>query len=179
VAARLREVAEETAMATIDDVHRKVTMLLDALVRMPPYGLTEGMGQVGSFPGLVPTTHRAAFQAREASAEALNTVNEVAALLNAVNNVTLGRVETEIKDIERTVGRTETSINESRASHDQALARIEAVLKDVMQFLPTLRADMTDLAAKLDAVVSEQQEGMASLDAKLDAVRAEVQALPH
>ena len=42
-------------MASIDDVDRKANMLLDALVRTPPDGLTGGMGQVGSFPGLAPS----------------------------------------------------------------------------------------------------------------------------
>jgi hypothetical protein len=166
-------------MASTDDVYGVVNMLLDALVRTPPDGITENMGQVGTFPGLVPRTHRAAQRVENASAETLRVVSATANLLDAVNVQTLGRIETEIKDIEQTVGRAETAINDGRASNDQALGRIEAVLKDVMQFLPTVRADMTDLAARLDAIVAEQQQGMAALNVKLDAAKAEIQALPH
>ncbi len=166
-------------MASIDDVYREVTMLLDALVRTPPDGLTGGMGQVGTFPGLVPRTYHVAQQAHDVSAQTLTTVREVATLLNAVNVETLGRIETGINDNKQTLGRAETALNVGRASNDQALGRIEAVLKDVMQFLPTVRADMTDLTAKLDTIVAERQQDMTGLNAKLDALMAEVQALPH
>ena len=166
-------------MASNDDIYRAVNMLLDALVRTPPDGITENMGQVGTFPGMIPRTHRAVQQVEVASTESLRIVRATAALLDAVNVQTLGRIESEVKDIERAAGRAEVAINDSRASHDQALGRIEAVLKDIQQFLPTVRADMTDLAARLDMVASEQQQGVTALNVKLDGLKAEVQALPR
>jgi hypothetical protein len=166
-------------MASIDDIHGEVSMLLDGLVRVPPDGLTPGMGQVGTFPGLVPRTYRVAQQVRDASVQTLSAVRETATLLAAVNEVTLGRMEAELNVNEQTVGRVETAVNDGRTSNDQALVRIEAVLKDVMQFLPTVRADMADVTAKLDMIVAQRQQDVAGLNAKLDAVIVEVQGLPH
>jgi hypothetical protein len=166
-------------MASIDDVNRNVTMLLDALVRMEPYGITGGMGQVGAFPGMVPGTYHAAQQARAASAETLTVVKEISALLNAVNVETLGRMETRISNNERTLSRVETAINDGGARNDQTLGRIESNLEQVMQFLPTVRADLNDLSAKLDTIVEERQQDMTDLNAKLDALKADIQALPH
>jgi hypothetical protein len=166
-------------MASIDDLYRDVSMLLDGLVRVPPDGLTAGMGQVGSFPGLVPRTYHVAQQSRDAAVQALSTIREAATLLTAVNEVTLGRIEGEVNDLEETTRRVDIAVSDARASSDQALGRIEAVLADVMEFLPTVRADMTDLAAKLDTIVVQRQQDMASLDAKLDGVMAAIQALPR
>jgi uncharacterized phage infection (PIP) family protein YhgE len=63
-------------------------------------------------------------------------------LLTAVNEQTLGRIETEIKDEQALL----------RAVNEQTLGRIETEIKDVLQFLPTLRQDLTDLQAKLDGL---------------------------
>lgn len=166
-------------MASIDDVYRDVTMLLDALVRTAPDGVTPGMGQVGTFPGMVPRTYRVAERANDSVARTLTTATETAALLKAVNEVTLGRMEAGTNGIGQTVGRVEAAVNDSRTSNEQALGRIEAVLNDVMQFLPTVRADTTDLSARIDIIVAEQQQLTAGLHAKLDSLIAEVQSLPH
>ena len=166
-------------MASTDDVFRDTSMLLDALFRTPPDAITNGMGQAGSFPGLVPRTYHVAQQARDASSQALTTLRETATLLDAVNDVTLGRLETEINDIKQAAGRVETAVNDSRGIDDQAFGRIEAVLKNVMEFLPTVRADLSDLASRLDTLAAEQQQAIAGLNAKLDALKAEVQGLPH
>lgn len=166
-------------MASIDDVNRNTNMLLDALVRTPPDGITGGMGQVGSFPGLAPKTYHAAQRARDASAEVLTVVKETSALLNAVNLETLGRIEARTNGNEQTLGRVETAINDGRANNDQTLGRIESDFKQVIEFLPTVRGDMTDLSAKLDAIVVRLQQGMTELNAKLDALKADIQALPH
>jgi hypothetical protein len=166
-------------MASIDDVDRNTIMLLDALVRMSPNGITGGMGQVGSFPGLVPRTYHAAQQARDASAEILTVVKEISALLNAVNVETLGRIEARINGNEQALGRVETAINDGGAKNDQTLGRIESDLKQVMEFQPTVREDMTDLSAKLDRIVTELRQDMTDVNAKLDALKADIQALPH
>ncbi len=163
-------------MATIDDVDREMMMLLDALFRMEPDANIEGMGQAGAFPGLVPRTYRAARLARAASAETLTVVKETSALLNAVNADTLGRIETQTNGSEQTLGRVEIEIKDGRAMNDQILGRIESDLKQVLQFLPTVREDVADLNA---TIVKELQQGMTDLDAKLDSLRADIQALPH
>ena len=59
------------------------------------------------------------------------------------------------------LSRLETAVNDGDARNDQTLGRIESDLKNVMEFLPTVRADMNDLSAKLDAL------------------KADIQALPH
>lgn len=164
------------SMATIDDVDREMMMLLDALFRMEPDANIEGMGQAGAFPGLVPRTYRAARLARAASAETLTVVKETSALLNAVNADTLGRIETQTNGSEQTLGRVEIEIKDGRAMNDQILGRIESDLKQVLQFLPTVREDVADLNA---TIVKELQQGMTDLDAKLDSLRADIQALPH
>jgi hypothetical protein len=174
-------------MASIDDVYRNVNMLLDALFRARPDGMTGGMGQVGSFPGVAPSAYHAAQQARDASAETLTVAKEISRLLNAVNVETLGRIEARIDDSEQkvsgllnavnveTLGRIEARITDGDARND----RIESDLKEVMQFLPTVRADMNDLSAKLDTIVAERQQDMTDLNVKLGALKAEIQALPH
>jgi chromosome segregation ATPase len=166
-------------MASIDDVDRTTIMLLDALVRIPPYGMTGGMGQVGSFPGLAPATYRAAQKARDVSEEILTVVEATSALLNAVNVETLGRIEARSDSNAQTLVRVETAINDGRAKNDQTLGRIEADLEEVKQFLPTVREDMNDLRAMLDKIVEELQKGMTDLNAKLTALKTDIQALPH
>jgi hypothetical protein len=166
-------------LASIDDVNRDVDMLLDALVRTPPDGMTGGMGQVGSFPGLVPRTYRAALKARDAAAEILSVVGETNGLLKAVNVETLGRIEALGSGTEQSLGRVETAVNDGRAAHDQALGRIESELKQVMEFLPTVRADVADLSAKLDGVLGELRLGLADLNGKVVALQADVNALPR
>ncbi len=166
-------------MASIDDVSREMNMLLDALVRTSPDGLTGGMGQVGSFPGLAPKTYHAAREARDASAQVLTVVQETSALLSAVNADTLGRIEAGTDGNEQTVGRLETAVNDGRAKSDQALGQIESDLKQLMQFLPTVREDMADLRTNLGAILVELQQDMVTLNARLDALKADIQALPH
>ena len=166
-------------MASIDDVNRDVDMLLDALVRTPPDGMTGGMGQVGSFPGLVPRTYRAALKARDAAAEILTVVRETSGLLKAVNVETLGRIEALGNGTEQTLGRVETAVDDGRAAHDQALGRIQSELKQVMEFLPTVRADLTDLSTKLDLVIGELRQGMTDLNGRVAALQADVNALPR
>lgn len=166
-------------MASIDDVNRETNMLLDALVRTPPDGLTGGMGQVGSFPGLAPQTYRAALKARDASAEILKVVQETEALLGAVNVETLGRVEARISDQEQTLGRLESETSSGRASTDQAFGRLESAMQQVLQFLPTVREDMTALTIKLDGMAAGHQQDMSDLSSRLDALKSDIQALPH
>lgn len=166
-------------MASIDDVNRDMNMLLDALVRTSPDGITGGMGQVGSFPGLAPKTYQAARRARDASAEVLTVVKETSALLKAVNVETLGRIEARTNGNEQALGRVETAVNDGRANNDQTLGRIESDLRQVIEFLPTVRQDMTDLSAKLDALVVGLQQYTSDLNAKLDAIKADIQAAPH
>lgn len=166
-------------MASIDDVDRNTIMLLDALVRMSPSGNTPGMGNVGSFPGLAPRTYSAARKASEASAEVLTVVKGTSALLNAVNVETLGRIEARINSNEQTLGRVETAINAGRAENDQALGRIESDLKEVKQFLPTVREDMNDLREMLHKIVEMLDIHATDLNAKLNSLKADIQALPH
>ena len=166
-------------MASIDDVNRTTNMLVDALIRTPPDGITVGMGQVGSFPGLAPQIYHAAQRARDASVEVLTVVKETSALLNAVNVETLGRIEARVNGIEQTLGLVENAINDGRANNDQALGRIMSDCKQIIEFLPTVRGDMTDLSAKIDAVVVGLQQDMTELNAKLDALKADIQVLPH
>lgn len=148
-------------MPEIDDVYRVSNMLLDALVRVPPEGITGGMGQVGTFPGLAPKTYHAARQARDTSSEILVVVRDTSALLNAVNVETLGRIESLIRGQEQKVDSISASVNDGRASCDQGIAALRAEVKAVMDFLPTVREDM------------------AGLGAQLDELKAEIQALPH
>lgn len=166
-------------MASIDDVDREMNMLLDALFRTPPDGITGGMGQVGSFPGLASKTYRLAQATRNASLEVVAVVQETSALLKAVNVETLGRVEDRINANEQTLGRLEVAVNDGRANSDQTFGRIESDLKQVMEFLPTLREDMTDLRASLDAIVVGLQQDRTDLNAALAALKADIQALPH
>lgn len=168
-------------MSSVDDVFRYAEMLLDALVRMPPLDNTQGMGQAGSFPGLVPSTYRAARQARDNSAAILAIAKETNALLKAVNVETLGRIEAGTKTAAQAqaLGQLSTDVSTSHANTDQTLGRIESDLKDAWNFLPTLRADLNDLSAKLDTIGGQLQQDMTDLNAKLDALSLEVQALPH
>ena len=112
-------------------------------------------------PGLAPKTYHAARQARDASSEVLVVVRETSALLNAVNVETLGRIESLIRGQEQKVDSISASVTDGRASCDQGIAALRAELKDVMDFLPTVREDM------------------AGLGAQLDELKAEIQALPH
>ena len=162
-------------MASIDDVDREMNMLLDALFRTPPDGITGGMGQVGSFPGLASKTYRLAQATRNASLEVVAVVQETSALLKAVNVETLGRVEDRINANEQTLGRLEVAVNDGRANS----GRIESDLTQVMEFLPTLREDMNDLRASLDAIVVGLQQDRTDLNAALAALKADIQALPH
>lgn len=166
-------------MASIDDVNRDTNMLLDALVRTSPTEMTGGMGQVGSFPGLVPQTYHAALRARDAAAEILTLVRETGGLLKAVNVETLGRIEALGAGGQATLGRVETAVNDGRAASDQTLGRIEADLKQVMEFLPTVRADLSDLNAKLDSILVELRQGMSDLADKVAALQSDVSAPPH
>jgi len=79
----------------------------------------------------------------------------------------------------QTLGRVETAINDGRVNNDQTLGRIESDFKQVIEFLPTVRGDMTDLSAKLDAIVVRLQQDMTELNAKLDALKTDIQALPR
>jgi chromosome segregation ATPase len=184
-------------MASIDDVMRETTMLLDALVRTAPDGMTGGMGQVGSFPGLVPRTYRAVQLSHQASADILAVVRQTSALLNAINEETLGRIEARANSSEEALGRLETAVAAGGAAGDQSRARIESGLEQVLSFLPTVREDLGDLRTKVDAVSSELQQttsnlsakldtlaselkqDMIDLGAKLDLLRADIKALPH
>jgi hypothetical protein len=148
-------------MASIDDVYRVTNMMLDALVRTGPEDMTQGMGQVGSFPGLAPRTYRAAAEARRSSAQILTVVTETNALLNAVNVETLGRIEARANDSQGTLALLQTAINDGRSTNDRALAVITSDLAQIMDFLVTVREDM------------------AALGTQLDQLKAEVQALPH
>jgi peptidoglycan hydrolase CwlO-like protein len=73
----------------------------------------------------------------------------------------------------------ESAINVGGAKNDQTLGRVESALDQVMQFPPTVRADMNELSAKLDKIVEERQKEMTDLNAELDALKADIQALPH
>lgn len=165
-------------MASIDDVNRDVNMLLDALVRTPPDCITGGMGQVGSFPGVAPKTYHAALKARDAAAEILTVVTETGGLLKAVNAETLGRIEVLGSGGQQTLGRVEAVVNDGRLANDQTQGRIESDLKQVVSFLPTVRADLTDLSAKLDSILVELRQGMTDLNGKIVALQADVSALP-
>jgi hypothetical protein len=48
-----------------------------------------------------------------------------------------------------------------------------------MEFLPTVRADVADLSAKLDGVLGELRLGLADLNGKVVALQADVNALPR
>ncbi len=148
-------------MASIDDVYRVTSMMLDALVRTGPDDLTQGMGQVGSFPGLAPRTYRAATEARHSSAQVLTVVRETSALLNAVNVETLGRIEARANESQQTLASLQLAINDGRSNNDKALGVITSDLGQIMDFLVTVREDM------------------AALGAQLDQLKTEVQALPH
>jgi septal ring factor EnvC (AmiA/AmiB activator) len=168
-------------MSSVDDVFRYAEMLLDALVRMPPFDNTQGMGQVGSFPGLVPSTYRAARQARDNSAAVLAIARETNSLLNAVNVETLGRIETGVASAAQAqmLDQLSTDVLASHANTDQILGRIESNLKQTSDFLPTLREDLNDVSAKLDTIGGQLRQDVADLNAKLDALSAQVKALPH
>lgn len=166
-------------MSSVDDVFRYSEMLLDALVRVPPYDTTGGMGQVGSFPGLVPSTYHAARKARDDSAATLAVVKETHALLNAVNAETLGRIEAVSSSTAQVLGQLVADVDAGRAKTDQTLGRIESDLKESWNFLLTVRQDMNDLSATLDAIVEQLQQDKTDLNAKLDALGTEVLALPH
>lgn len=144
-------------MASIDDVYRVTNMMLDALVRTGPGDMTQGMGQVGSFPGLAPRTYRAATEARHSSAQVLTVVTETNALLNAVNVETLGRMEARAIDSQGTLALLQTAINDGRNTNDKALAVITSDLAQIMDFLVTVREDMAALATQLDQLKAEVQ----------------------
>ena len=73
----------------------------------------------------------------------------------------------------------ETAVNDGRAANDQALGHIASDLKQVMEFLPTIRADLTDLGAKLDSILVELRQGMTDLNSTVAGIQADVNALPH
>lgn len=166
-------------MSSVDDVFHYSEMLLDALVRMPPFDNTEGMGQAGSFPGLVPSTYHAARQARDDSAATLAIVKETNALLSAVNGETLQRIEVVIDATQQVLGQLSLDVSAGRANTDQTLGRIESGLKEDWNFLLTVRQDMNDLSAKLDTIVGQLQQDVTDLNTKLDALTTAVQALPQ
>lgn len=169
-------------MASIDDVSHDLARLLDALIRMKPDGMTPGMGQVGSFPGLVPQTYWAVQRGREAAANILTAVTQVNTLLNAVNEETLGRIEASTGTGEATLSRVEIAIS-------QSVAQIESSLEQVLTFLPTVREDTSELRVAVESVSSDVQalsakldaiqQGNTNLNSKLDSLRADIQALPH
>jgi len=162
-------------MASIDDVSNDVARLLDALIRTKPDGMTPGMGQVGSFPGLVPRTYWAAEKGRQASLNILAAVAQIETLLNAVNEQTLSRIETSAGNGEAALSRVEIAISAANTGSGQTLARIESSLDQVWSFLPTVREDMGELRVLVESVSSDVQ----ALSAKIDSLRADIQALPH
>ncbi len=166
-------------MSSVDDVYRNTDMLLDALVRTPPFGITGGMGQVGSFPGLVPGTYNAAQQARDDSAATLAIVKDTADLLSAVDGETLARIEAAANGTAQTMAQLAIDIAASRANTDQTLGRIESDLKQDWDFLLTVRSDLNDVSSKLDTLTGQLQQDMIELNAKLDALASQVEALPQ
>jgi hypothetical protein len=151
-------------MASIDDVF---TELKDLSARMwRGYAPTVG-GAIG--PGMVPDTQRkvTALTAQVAAIE--KQVLESGTLLNAVNEQTLGRIETELRG-----GRELLN-----AVNEQTLGRIETEIKAVVQFLPTVRQDMTDLQARLDALKGDIDNAILDLHSKLDGLKEDIQSLPQ
>lgn len=155
-------------MSSVDDVFRYAEMLLDGLIRMPPHGNTEGMGQVDSFPGLVPSTYRAARHARDDSAATLAIVKETSALLVAVNGETLGRIEAVSNSTAQTLGQLVIDVFAGHANTDQTLGRIEQTLGRIEE----------DHKRDMDVLLTVK-DGLQRASAKLDALGSEVQALPH
>lgn len=167
-------------MATIQSVMDEVLLLSRVMWRGPIPTPDPGR----QLEGMLPAVHRVVtnLAAQVGTIDAV--VHESRTLLAGVNEQTLGRIESQINAInEQTLGRIETEINDGRtllqAVNEQTLGRIESEVKDVMQFLPTIRADVTDLSAKLDGLIAAFQQGMTELHAELDGLKSDIQALPH
>lgn len=160
-------------MAAIDDVNRKMDMLLDALFRAQPFGRVLGMGQPASFLGLAPSTYREAIQAADTSAKVL-------ALLKAVNVETLGRIETLLNAVNvETLGRIErwTIVN---AANRETLYRIETLLNAVnVETLGRIEARINGNEQTLGRVEAQIKQDVTDLNVKLDALKVDIQALPH
>ena len=124
-------------MASIDDVFIELKDLSAKLWR--GYSPVQG-GRIGL--GMVPDVQRQVTALTARVVEIDRQVGETQSLLNAVNEQTLGRIETAITD-----GREYLN-----AVNEQTLGRIETDIKEVLQFLPTVRQDMTDLQARLDGL---------------------------
>jgi hypothetical protein len=167
------------SMSSVDDVFQNSEMLLDALVRMPPFDNTEGMGQVGSFPGLVPSTYHAARQVRDDSAATLAIVKETNALLSAVNGETLQRIGVVIDATQQVLGQLSLDVSAGRANTDQTLGRIEENLQKDMDVQLNVHDGLQRASAKLDTIVGQLQQDVTDLNTKLDALTAAVQALPQ
>jgi hypothetical protein len=167
-------------MATIQSVMDEVLLLSRVMWRGPIPTPNPGM----QLEGMLPAVHREVRNLAGIARATSTAVHESQALLTAVNEQTLGRIETQINAInEQTLGRIETAINDGRvllaAVNEETLGRIESEIKDVLQFLPTVRGDMNDLSAKLDTVLAELNQDMTDLHAKLDGIKADIQTLPH
>jgi uncharacterized protein YicC (UPF0701 family) len=150
-------------MASIDNVFEEVLLLSRMLWRGP----STSRGVV--LQGLVPETLRQVTGLGAGIQDIEKQVAETGRLLNAINEQTLGRIETEIKD-----GRDFLN-----AVNEQTLGRIETDIKDVPESLATVRQEVADVNAKLDGLKVDIEQELMRLHAHLDAIKKDIASLPQ
>jgi hypothetical protein len=144
-------------MATTEQVLQEVLLLSRYLWRGPtkhPEPALEGM---------VPDIQRQITNLTSWTGNIHRDVIQNGSLLKAVNEETLGRIESQI-----------------RAVNEETLGRIESQIKEVRQFLSAINEEtLGRIETKLDGLKADMEQESARLHAHLGEIEKAIEGLPH